>query len=113
MMMFVAPLLAMGTPPEGGTSPLGLLLPLALIMGIFYFVILLPAKRKQQKVQDFLDALKVGDKIVTTSGIYGRVTMMTDLTVQLEIAYKVRIDVARAAIGGLQGQPPVVEPTNT
>lgn len=111
-MMLVAPLLAMGTPPGGGNSPLGLLFPIALIMGIFYFVILLPAKRKQQKVQEFLAALKVGDKIVTTSGIYGRVTKLTDQTVQLEIADKVRIEVARAAIGGYQGQAPVVDPAN-
>ncbi|MGE3509690.1 MAG: preprotein translocase subunit YajC [Vicinamibacterales bacterium] len=111
MMMFVAPLLAMGAPPDGN-SPLGMLFPIALIMGIFYFVILLPAKRKQQKVQQFLDALKVGDKVVTTSGIYGRVTKMADQTVQLEIADKVRIEVARAAIGGYQGQAPVADPPN-
>lgn len=112
MMTGIAPLLAMGAPPDGANSPLGLLFPIALIMGIFYFVILLPAKRKQQKVQAFLDALKVGDRVVTTSGIYGRVTKMAEGTVQLEIADKVRIEVARAAIGGYQGQAPVVDPAN-
>lgn len=110
--MRLLPLIAMGTPPDGANSPLGLLFPIALIMGIFYFVILLPTKRKQQKVQAFLDSLKVGDRIVTTSGIYGRVTKMNGDTVQLEIADKVRIEVARAAIGGLQGQAPVVDPNN-
>ncbi|MBM3770988.1 MAG: preprotein translocase subunit YajC [Acidimicrobiia bacterium] len=105
-------LFAMGTPPGGANSPLGMLFPIALIMGIFYFVILLPAKRKQQKVQAFLDALKVGDRVVMTSGIHGKVMKLNGDTVQLEIADKVRIDVARAAIGGYQGQAPVVEPNN-
>jgi preprotein translocase subunit YajC len=111
MMMLDVPLLAMGAPPEG-SSPLAMLFPIALIMGIFYFVILLPAKRKQQKVQAFLDALKVGDRVVTTSGIYGRVIKLSDQSVQLEIADKVRIEIARAAIGGYQGQAPVVDPAN-
>jgi preprotein translocase subunit YajC len=112
MMMFAAPLVAMGAPPGGG-SPWLQLVPFALVLGIFYFVILLPMKRKQQKVQEFLEALKVGDKVVTTSGIYGRVTKLADQSVQLEIAQNVRIEVAKAAIGGYQGQAPVVEPTNS
>jgi preprotein translocase subunit YajC len=49
-------------------------LPFALILGIFYFLILLPMKRRQKKVQEFQTALKVGDKVVTTSGIYGQIT---------------------------------------
>jgi preprotein translocase subunit YajC len=105
-------LIAMGTPPNGASSPLGLLVPMALIMGIFYFVILLPAKRKQQKVDAFLESLKVGDRVVTTGGIYGKLMKLNGDTVQLEIADKVRIEVARAAIGGYQGQAPVVDPTN-
>ncbi len=53
MMTPVAPVLAMGTPPEGG-SPWLQLVPFVLVLGIFYFIILLPMKRKQQKVQEFL-----------------------------------------------------------
>lgn len=95
----------------GGTGqPGGLLviLPYALILGIFYFLILLPMKRRQKKVQEFQEALKVGDKIVTTSGIYGKITRLNDKSVQVEIADKVRIEVARASVGGYQGQDPVV-----
>ena len=82
--------------------------PFALILGIFYFLILLPMKRRQRKIQDFQGALKVGDKVITTSGIYGAITRVADKSVQLQIADKVRIDVARAAIAGYQGQDPVV-----
>jgi len=95
-----------------GASPFLQIVPFVLILGIFYFIILLPTKRKQQKVQAFLGGLKVNDKVVTTSGIYGQITRLDEQKVQLQIADKVRIDVARAAIGGYQGQPPVVEATS-
>jgi preprotein translocase subunit YajC len=108
MMMFAGPVFAMGMMADGA-SPLLQVVPFALILGIFYFIILLPAKRKQQKVQEFLDNLKENDKIVTTSGIYGQIARINGDRVQLQIADKVRIDVSRAAIGGYQGQPQVVE----
>jgi preprotein translocase subunit YajC len=79
-----------------------------MILAIFYFLILLPMKRRQRKIREFQEALKVGDKIVTTSGIYAHITRVNDKTVQLQIADKVRIEVARQAIGGYQGQDPVV-----
>ena len=80
----------------------------AIILGIFYFIVLLPAKRQRQKVQDFQAKLKVGEHVVTTSGIYGQITKVDEKAVQLQIADKVRIQIARAAIGGYQGQDPVV-----
>ena len=54
--------------------------------------------------------MKVNDRIVTTGGIYGQITRLGDQTVQVQIADKVRIEVAKAAIGGYQGQEPVQEP---
>jgi preprotein translocase subunit YajC len=111
MMLFDAgPVFAMGA--IDGANPLLQIVPFVLILGIFYFVILLPSKRKQQKVQEFLDNLKVNDRIITTSGIHGQVTRLGDQTVQLQIADKVRIEVSKAAIGGYQGQPPVVDAQN-
>jgi preprotein translocase subunit YajC len=94
----------------GGGSLVMQLVPLALVVAIFYFIILLPMKRKQQKVQEFLGSLKVNDRIITTGGIYGQITRLGEQSVQLQIADKIRIEVARAAIGGYQGQEPVVEP---
>jgi preprotein translocase subunit YajC len=102
---------AMGAPPEGGSTWLQFI-PFVLVIGIFYFIILLPMQRKQQKVQTFQQSLKVGDRVITTGGIYGQVTKVSDESVQLQIADKVKIDVARAAIGGYQGQPAVVETSN-
>jgi preprotein translocase subunit YajC len=106
---FDAPLvLAMAAPPDGGVSPLVQLVPFALILGIFYLVILLPMRRRQKKVQEFLDALKVGDRVVTSGGLYGSITKLSEKSIQLQIADKVRVDVSRAAIVGFQGQDPVV-----
>lgn len=99
-------LLAMGDPSQGGS--LLQFLPFAMILAIFYFLILMPMKKRQKKIAEFQSELKVGDKVVTTSGIYGQITRVNDKTLQLQIADKVRIEVARAAIGGYQGQDPVV-----
>ena len=93
---------AMAQPTDQRPSLLVQFLPFLLILGIFYFIILLPMKRRQKKVQDFQSSLKVGDKIVTTSGIY-------DKSVQVQIADKVRIEVSRSAVGGNQGEDPVVQ----
>ena len=98
--------LAMASP--GQASAIAQIIPFALILAIFYFLILLPMKRRQKKIQEFQDSLKVGDKVVTTGGIYGKITRVTDKTLQVEIADRVRIEVARAAIAGFQGQDPVV-----
>ena len=111
MTMFASAVFAMATPPDGGSGWIQFV-PFVLVIGIFYFIILLPMQRKQKKVQEFQQALKVGDRVITTGGIYGQITKVTDDAVQLQIAEKVRIDIARAAIGGYQGQPAVVESPN-
>ena len=99
--------LAMGTPAQGAPSAWVQLMPFALVLGIFYFVILLPMKRKQQKVQAFLAALKVGDRVVTSGGLYGTITRVSDQSVQVQVADKVRVEVSRNAVVGYQGQEPV------
>ena len=100
-------IIAMGVPGQGAGGLVNFI-PFALILGIFYFLILMPMKNRQKKVQAFQDALKVGDKVITTGGIYGRITKVNDKSVQIEVADKVRIEVSRAAVGGFQGQEPVV-----
>ena len=110
----VTTLVAMAQPTGSAPNVLVQLLPFALILGIFYFIILLPMRRRQKKVQDFQGGLKVGDKVVTTSGIYGVISKMSDRSIHIQVADKVRIEVSRAAIGGYQGQDPVVaEPSST
>ncbi|CAN5678735.1 hypothetical protein BH24ACI5_BH24ACI5_00310 [soil metagenome] len=95
--------------PPGGLQAFSAFLPFAIILAIFYFLILLPMKRRQKKIQEFQENLKVGDKIVTTGGMYGKITRVTDKTLQVEIADRVRIELSRAAVAGYQGQDPVVQ----
>ena len=99
--------LAMAASPNAGANPLVQFIPFVLVLAIFYFVILLPMKRRQKKVESFLAGLKVGDKVVTTGGLYGSVARLEEQTVQLQIAQNVRVEVSRAAVVGYQGQPPV------
>jgi preprotein translocase subunit YajC len=93
---------------QGQATGLVQFIPFLIILAIFYFLILLPMKRRQKKVQEFQGGLKVGDRIVTTSGLYGQITRINDHTVQVQIAEKVRVEISKAAVGGYQGQQPVV-----
>jgi preprotein translocase subunit YajC len=109
MILAADPVFAMGAAADSGNMWVQFV-PFAIVLAIFYFIILLPMKKKQQKVQQFLDSLKVNDLVVTTGGIYGQVTRVGEQRIQIQIAEKVRIEVARSAIGGYQGQEPVQEP---
>jgi preprotein translocase subunit YajC len=110
-MMMSGSVFAMAASADGGGSWVQFV-PFVLVIGIFYFVILMPMQKKQKKVQEFQQALKPGDRVITTGGIFGEITRVTDDAVQLQIADKVRITIARVAIGGYQGQPAVVENPN-
>lgn len=79
-------------------------LPLAIIMVIFYVLLILPAQRRQKKTQSMLSALKTGDKVVTTGGLYGTIAALDGDTVQLRIADQVKVKVARSAVAGIQAE---------
>jgi preprotein translocase subunit YajC len=104
--------LAMAAPPNQAANPLIQLIPFALVLAIFYFIILMPMKKRQKKVQEFLAGLKVGDRVVTSGGIFGSITKLNEQSVQLQIAQNVKVDVSRNAIVGYQGQEPVADGTN-
>ncbi len=101
--------LAMASSPNQAASPWVQLVPFAIVLAIFYFVILLPMKRRQKKVEAFLEGLKVGDRIVTSGGMFGTITKLSEQSIQLQIAANVRVDVSRGAIVGYQGQSPVAD----
>lgn len=77
-------------------------LPLAIIMVIFYVLLILPAQRRQKKTQAMLNELKTGDKVVTTGGLYGTIVSVDGEAVQLRIADQVKVRVSRSAVAGLQ-----------
>jgi preprotein translocase subunit YajC len=77
-------------------------LPLAIIMVIFYVLLILPAQRRQKKTQAMLGALKTGDKVITSGGLYGTIVSLDGDAVQLRIAEQVKVKVARSAVSGVQ-----------
>ncbi len=85
------------------------LVPLVLVFAVFYFVVMVPARKQQKKKEAMIASLKKGDKVVTTGGIYGTVAGVEDQAVLLRVAENVKIRVAKNAIAGLAG-PPAIEP---
>jgi preprotein translocase subunit YajC len=73
-------------------------------VAIFYFLMILPAQRRQKKAAEMLKNLKNGDKVVTNGGIYGTIVGLEDDAIQLRIAEQVKIKVSRGAIAGLQAE---------
>lgn len=97
----VLALLAMQADPRAGAGWVQFV-PLVAILAIFYFLLILPAQRQRKRMQELLSALKTGDRVITTGGIYGTIVGMKDNVVQLRIADQVKVDVLRSAIAGLQ-----------
>src|SRR5579872_7183181 len=89
----------------GGAGGLMAFLPLIIIMGIFYVLLILPAQRRQKKTQAMLAALKTGDKVVTNGGIYGTIVGIDGEAVQLRIGIGsegIKVKVARSAVSGVE-----------
>ena len=85
-----------------GSDMLKQFAPLVIIMGIFYVLLILPAQRRQKKTQEMINALKNGDKVVTTGGLLGTIVGIEGDSVQLRIADQVKVKVLRSAVTGLQ-----------
>lgn len=77
-------------------------MPLILVMGIFYLIVFRPARNRQKKLQEMIDNLKTGDKVITTGGIFGTVVALRGEKLQLRIAENVKVDVSRNAVASLQ-----------
>ena len=58
---------------------------------VFYFILIRPQQKTAKRHQEFIKNLKMGDRVVTSGGLHGMVTGLTDTTVTLEIADKVRV----------------------
>jgi preprotein translocase subunit YajC len=79
------------------------ILPFIVILGIFYLLVFLPARRRQKKLQDMIGNLKAGDKVITSGGIYGTIVGFEDDRIQLRVAENVKIELSRNAVTALQG----------
>src|ERR1700681_3273695 len=86
----------------GGAGGLMAFLPLVIIMGIFYVLLILPAQRRQKKTQEMVNALKNGDKVVTSGGLFGTIVGIEGDAIYLLIADQGMVKVLRSAVTGLQ-----------
>ena len=91
-------LLAQQTPLDLFSS----FLPVAGILAIFYFLVIMPARRKQKKLDEMIKNMKIGDRVITTSGIYGTIAGIKDNSLHLKIADQVKIEIAKNAVAGMQ-----------
>lgn len=86
-------------------SDLGAILPLVLIIVVFWFLLIRPQQRRAKELQAMQSALKPGDEVMLTSGIYARITEITDDHVLVEVAAGVTVKVARGAIARVITEP--------
>jgi preprotein translocase subunit YajC len=92
---------AQSAPGIGSPSQLISFLPLVLVFIIFYFLLIRPQQKKSKEHQQMLSKIKKNDEVMTSGGIYGKVTALTDTIVTLEIAPNVRIRVNRPQISAV------------
>ena len=96
---------AMGSGGGGGSGgqggSFGALVPLVLMFAIFYFLLIRPQQKKAKQQREMLSSIKKGDRVVSSGGLHGVVTGLTEDMVTMEIAPKVRVKVSRGSIAGL------------
>ena len=84
-------------------SPLVSLVPIFLVFGIFYFLLLAPMRKRQKALQKVVEGLKRGDKVVTNGGLIGEIAAVEDRVVHLKLGENVKVRVLKSAIAGLEG----------
>ena len=93
---------------QGGASMLASpLVMMALIFGVFYFLIIVPQRRRQKALQDMIGTLKAGDRVVTTGGIYATVKQVKEKSLLVMSADKSLLEISRASVSGMQGEEEV------
>ena len=92
---FIPLLLDAGAPAP---NPITKFVPLIFIGLIFYFLLIRPQQKQRKEQQKLIESIKTGDKVVTSSGIYGLISNVKDRTVMLKVADNVKIEIDKAAV---------------
>jgi preprotein translocase subunit YajC len=108
---FLLSIAQQAAPAAGGGSLLTSgLVPMVLVMGVMYLLVMRPQMKKQKETQKMLAELKKGDDVVTTGGIIGKISGITDDVVTLQLQESVRVRILRSAVAGRYapktGEPP-------
>ena len=80
------------------------LLPMLLIIGVFYILLIRPQQKRQRELQQTIAELKAGDRVVTTGGIIGTITTVRDTSLLIRSADKSILEIARSAVAGIEGE---------
>jgi preprotein translocase subunit YajC len=103
-------LFAIAGPSTGGEPPaFASMIPMVLIFGIFYFILIMPMKGKQKKLEELVKGLKSGDKVIINPGIFATIVAVEDDAFHVRVDEKTKIKVLKTAVAGLQAPPPEME----
>ncbi|MDQ2936374.1 MAG: preprotein translocase subunit YajC [Acidobacteriota bacterium] len=89
---------------QGGLGGLTGLVPMLLIIGVFYMLLIRPQQKRQRELQQTISQLKAGDRVVTTGGIIGTITTVRDTSFFIRSADKSILEIARSAVAGIEGE---------
>ena len=89
---------------QGGAGGFGFLIPMLLVFGVFYLLLIRPQQKKQRQLQAKIAELKGGDKIVTTGGIIATITAVKDTSFLVRTADKTILEIARSAVAGVDSE---------
>jgi preprotein translocase subunit YajC len=88
----------MAAPQQQGQSPWGSLVPLLLIMVVFYFFLIRPQMKRQKELKTFRESLKKGDRIITAGGIYGKINNISDHVITVDVGNNVLLKVDKSSV---------------
>jgi preprotein translocase subunit YajC len=86
-----------------GLGSLGQLAPLVIMLGIFYFLLIAPMRKRQKQQEQMIAALKPGDRVITAGGICGTIVGIKDDRITLRIADQVKVDITKSSVSALDG----------
>jgi len=89
---------------QGGLGALSGLLPMLLIIAVFYMLLIRPQQKRQKELQQTIAELKTGDRVVTTGGIIGTITTIRDTSFIIRSADKSMLEIARTAVAGIDSE---------
>ena len=89
---------------QGGAGGFGFLLPMILVFGVFYLLLIRPQQRKQRELQATIQQLKAGDRVITTGGVVGKITEVRDTSFLIRSADKTILEIARTAVAGVDSE---------
>lgn len=92
-----------------GSGFIWTIMPLVLIFGIFYFLVILPQKKQQQRLTEMIAALKIGDEVVTNGGIIGKIIEVRETSFIIRSAEKSNMEIGKAAVVGKRADEEVTK----